>query len=134
MALNWKGNELIKKKNRAVAFGINKVITDCIVQALNNHPGWRYDTGVAETSIRQAKDGFATEKKHVGRWGSIWTQAGQTVISRRTGKEVAVPDGNYVWFLEFNHGSFLRKAANEKYKNLGKEIKNKFKQLMARTK
>ena len=110
MTLNWKGEELIKKKNRIIGEGINETMAASVKQALNNHPEWQYRTGVAETSI-QIKE-FATAKKHVGLWGSVWTQLGRS---------------NYVWFLEFNHGSFLRKAADIIYPSLSKRIKARFK-------
>jgi hypothetical protein len=110
MTLNWKGDELIKKKKRVVATAINETMAAAVKQALNNHPEWQYRTGVAETSI-QIKE-FATPKKHFGLWGSVWTILNQS---------------NYVWFLEFNHGSFLRKAADVIYPSLAKRIKARFK-------
>jgi hypothetical protein len=132
MTLKWNGNKIIKKKNQAVGFAINEVMKNSQVHALNNHPGWRYRTGVAETSI-QIKD-FATTFKHVGLWGSIWTQQGQRVTDQTTGAESTVPETNYVWQLEFNHGSFLRKAANVIYPSLAREIKKKFKLLTLKSK
>ena len=110
MTINWMGDALIKKKNNSVARGINETVKKTIIQALNHHPEWVYRTGIAEQSITQKQ--FATPKKSVALWGSVWTQLG---------------DSNYVWFLEFNHGSFLRRAADKIYPELAKTIKKAFK-------
>lgn len=110
MTINWKGDELKKKKDKVVAFAINETVKDSIVYALDHHPEWVYRTGVAENSITQKV--FATAKKQVALWGSVWTSLNFT---------------NYVWFLEFNHGSFLRKAADITYPSLAKRIKKGFK-------
>jgi|APSaa5957512622_1039677.scaffolds.fasta_scaffold114278_1 hypothetical protein len=110
MTLNWKGNELIKKKNGVVAWAINKTMAEAKKYALNHHPQWQYRSGVAEKSIRIKE--MATPKRHVGLWGSVWT-----ILNK----------SNYVWYLEFNHGSFLRNAADVKYPLLSKLIKAGFK-------
>ena len=110
MTIKWKGDELIKKKNRIVAFAINETVKDTIKEALDNHPEWVYRTGVAENSITQKQ--FATPKKLIALWGSVWTALGKS---------------NYVWYLEFFHGSFLRKAADKIYPSLAKRIKKGFK-------
>lgn len=117
MSLKWKGDELKKRIKKASAIAINRVIADAIVYALNHHPGWIYRTGVAEGSISQ-KD-FATPELLVGRWGSIWSTA-----RKKKGNTT-----NYVWFLEFNHGSFLRNSADVNYKNLTREIKQALKRV-----
>lgn len=110
MTINWKGNELIKKMNRAEARGINEIVKKAIVYALAHHPEWVYRTGVAENSITQKQ--FATPRKPVALWGSVWTALGKS---------------NYVWYLEFFHGSFLRKSADVNYPDLAKTIKKAFK-------
>ena len=110
MTINWMGGELIKKKNKAAARGINQTVTESLEYALNHHPEWVYRTGIAEQSLSQKV--FATPRKLVALWGSVWTELGTS---------------NYVWFLEFNHGSFLRKSADVNYKNLIKNIKKAFK-------
>ena len=105
MTINWKGKELKKRVDRAIAKGINETMVEAVKHAIKVHPQWIYRTGLAEGSI-DIKE-FATIKKLVGLWGSIWPHA----------------QGNYVWWLEFKHGSFLRKAADATYKNLTKRIK-----------
>lgn len=123
MTVNWKGKELIKKKDRVVADSINETMKLSVVHALNHHPEWQYRTGVAEGSIK-VKD-FATVKKQTGRWGSVWggSQFSTIRVSKRTGR---LNNVNYVWYLEFNHGSFLRKAADTIYPKLKKFIKTGF--------
>ena len=110
VTLNWNGDALIRKKNKVTATAINETVTETIKEALDNHPEWQYQTGVAENSINQKQ--FAKPNKLVALWGSIWT---------------ALNESNYVWFLEFNHGSFLRKAADKIYPSLVKRIKKRFK-------
>ncbi len=123
--IKWKGDELKKKIKRAEAWGINRVIADTIRHALNNHPNWQYDTGVAEGSITQ-KD-FATARSRVGRWGSIWSTHAPVGQLRkgRDGKTRRIGLTNYVWDLEFKHGPFMRAAADSVYPTLNKRIKEK---------
>ena len=107
MSVKWYGNDLRKKIKAVTAFAINETITNTIAHALNNHSGWKYRTGVAEGSISQKE--FATPKSLKAVWGSIWTN----------------PESNYVYWLEFKHGSFLRLAADAVYPSLRKNIKKK---------
>ncbi len=121
MAINWKGKELTRKVKKAVAFGINDTVKDAIVYALKHHPGWRYRTGLAEGSITVKEFATATQLRSL--WGSIWSSS-KTKVAKSTGR---AHDTNYVWFLEFHHGSFLRNAADAIYKTLTKRIKKKIK-------
>jgi len=107
VTVKWYGNDLRKKIKAVTAYAINETVKDTIVHALNNHPEWKYRTGVAEGSIRQKK--FATSKSLKALWGSIWPHS----------------ESNYVYWLEFKHGSFLRKAADVVYPSLKKNIKKK---------
>lgn len=109
MTLKWNGDKLKKKMDNAIAHGINETVKEAIVFALNHHPNWQNRTLLAEGSITQKK--FATPKKHFALWGSVWTNAGT----------------NYVWYLEFKHGPFLRGAADAIYPSLAKRIKKRFK-------
>ncbi len=124
MTVHWKGNEVKRRIKKATAWGINQVVADTIKHALNNHPNWKYDTGVAEGSITQ-KD-FARPSSLVGRWGSLWSSRapiGQ-LVRGRDGKEKRVGVSNYVWYLELYHGPFLRGAADAVYPSLPKRIRN----------
>ena len=115
MSINWQGNKVKKRVKVVTAKAINQVIADSIKYALNHHPQWKFRTGVAEGSITQ-KD-FATPNKLVGLWGSIWS----------TAKKVKGNTSNYVWYLEFKHGSFLRGSADVNYKDLVPTMRKLFK-------
>lgn len=109
--INWKGDELKKKIARATIGAVDETISLTIKHALDNHPGWENDTNVAEGSITQKQ--FATKKGRwiTALWGSVWPQGGT----------------NYVWFLEYKRGSFLRSAADAIYPGLTKRIKARLK-------
>ena len=104
--LTWRGDEVLKKMEKAQARGINVVMEAAVRTAKDNHPGWIYRTGKAEGSVRIiqfAKDVFGTIQ---GVWGSIGP--------------------NYVIVLEVLHGSFLRSAAAKEYPKLKAAIKESF--------
>lgn len=109
MTVNWKGDEVKRKMERATIFAVNETVKDTIVHALNNHPGWQNVTHVAEGSITQKE--FAKKKGRwiTALWGSVWPPGEGT---------------NYVWFLEYKHGSFLRRAASAIYPSLAGRIKS----------
>ncbi len=109
--LTWNGEKITRNHKKAFAFGINRMMSDAVVFAINNHPGWQYRTGIAEGSI-QTKE-TAKPSKLFGLWGSVWTTA-KKKAAKSTGKS---HDTNYVWYLEFYHGHFLRNAADEEITN-----------------
>ena len=117
MSVKWYGNDLRRKIKAVTAFAINETITNTIAHALNNHSGWKYRTGVAEGSISQKE--FATPKSLKAVWGSIWTDPERFMYAETHS------DSNYVYWLEFKHGSFLRLAADAVYPSLRKNIKKK---------
>ncbi len=114
----WHGGRVTRRIKQATALGINKVMAESVVFALNNHPGWQYRTGIAEGSIDIKA--FATEKKLFGLWGSVWTTAKKVAKKKST----KLYDTNYVWYLEFYRGHFLRRAADEETPKLGKHVRN----------
>ncbi len=117
MTVKWYGNDLRKKIKAVTAYAINETVTNTITHALNNHSGWKYDTGVAEGSISQKE--FATSKSLKALWGSIWTDPERYKYAETHS------ESNYVYWLEFKRGSFLRKAADVVYPSLKKNIKKK---------
>ena len=112
MTVNWKGDELKKKLYRATIDAVNETVSLTIRHALDNHPGWLYQTGVAEGSITQKEFAARRGRWITALWGSVWPPGKGT---------------NYVWFLEFKHGSFLRSAADAVYPGLTKRIKARMK-------
>jgi hypothetical protein len=81
-------------------------MSDCIIHAKSNHPGWQNRTGAAEGSVRVVKFAIDQGGEIYGHWGS-------------TGL-------NYVIWLELKYGSFLRNAADNHYRKLTSLIKSKF--------
>lgn len=105
--LKWKGDVLKKKVVEAQKWGIDKVMSECVIgtKGNSNHPGWINRTGTAEGSVRIVRKAQRVGKYIVGVWGSVGFK--------------------YVLFLELYHGSFLRSAADAKYKNLAGHIKSR---------
>lgn len=108
MTIKWEGDKLKKKLDAIIAFELNETARLAKIHALNHHPNWQYRFGLAEGSI-DVKE-MATPKKRRVLWGSVWPH----------------PFNNYVWYLEFKHGPFLRGAADAIYPSLIKRIKERF--------
>lgn len=100
--LNWKGQALTAKILRASAAGVNETLADAVAQAKNDHPGWNNISTTAEGSVRIVEPARASAGVIEGKWGSVGVE--------------------YVWYLEFNHGSFLRNAADATYPTLKQRI------------
>ena len=128
MTINGMGDALIKKMHAVEAWAINKTVSQVMPYALKHHPEWQNRTYTAEGSITQKQ--FATPQKRVALWGSVWggTTFSNIRVSRRTGK---LHTANYVWYLEFNRGSFLRGAADKIYPKLSKLVKAGFKRSLS---
>jgi hypothetical protein len=106
--LNWNGPAVIEKAQSAAIRAINRTMAETVVQAKNNHPGWKNVTSAAEGSVQVVQ--FAeTQSNGVtrGRWGSVGV--------------------GYVLWLELKHGAFLRRAADVVYPRLPHYIKEYFK-------
>lgn len=106
MSVDWKGNEVKARALKAAKWGVDKVMSEAVISAKNNHPGWHNVTGTAEGSVNIVT--FAQEDRDLvrGLWGSA-----------------AV---HYVIWLELKHGSFLRSAAAATYPKLKDYIKEAF--------
>lgn len=102
----WRGNEMLRKIQEAERYGIDKTMADCVIAAKSNHPGWQNRTGTAEGSIRVVEFAHEDQAGLVGTWGSV--------------------DVNYMIWLELNHGSALRNAADANYPKLRGYIAEKF--------
>ena len=99
----WNGDKVKKTFKDACHTGINKVMADCVGYSKANHSGWQNRTGLAEGSIKiQA---FAQERggSIIGIWGSA--------------------DVGYMIWLEYKHGSSLRRSADINYRKLDEYLK-----------
>ena len=99
----WNGDRIKQKVGKAAEFGVNVVMAACVARFKNNHPGWKNVSSTAEGSVRI--QGFAKRivKGTEGKWGSVGV--------------------DYMIWLEINHGSALRNAADVEYPKLAARIK-----------
>ena len=104
--IKWRGKQVEDRFADAVRRGIDQVMSSAVVSAKSNHPGWRNRTGLAEGSIRIQQQARRSGNDLIGLWGSV---------------NVA-----YVKWLEFNHGSFLRSAADKEYPRLIDIVRRNF--------
>lgn len=105
--VEWFGDRIKQKILNASVQGVNAVMAACVLEAKHNHPGWRNITGTAEGSVKIIE--FAKQQAdHVeGQWGSMGV--------------------NYLIWLEYKYGSFLRNAADKLYSTLTGKIKEAMK-------
>jgi hypothetical protein len=106
MALKWHGPRIIAKTVRAAKAGVNQTMSQAVIHAKRNHPGWQNRTGKAEGSIQIVKKAEERGPVIVGLWGS------RNVV--------------YMLWLELKHGSALRNAAAVTYPNLAANIRRHF--------
>jgi hypothetical protein len=99
----WNGDQIAAAIGRASRFAIDEVMSACVLYAKQNHPGWKNRTGTAEGSIRVVDFAHEDERGTVGVWGSV--------------------DVDYMIWLELNHGSALRNAADSLYPRLHERIR-----------
>ena len=104
MSLTWNGDKVRAQVIAAAIHGVDKTMSEAVVQAKQNHPGWQNRTGTAEGSINVVA--FAQDEGRTvrGTWGSA--------------------DVDYMIWLELKHGSALRGAADQIYPRLAGHIKS----------
>ena len=103
MAFRWFGDNVKRKARRAAKDAINKTMSEAVLHAKRNHPGWKNRTGTAEGSIRIIEFAHREGSRTVGLWGSIGV--------------------DYMIWLELKHGSALRSAGDATYSNLTDRIR-----------
>lgn len=104
--LTWNGEAVKAKVTAAARVAVDRTMADAVVQAKNNHPGWKNITGTAEGSIRIVT--FAEQAGRIvrGLWGSA------SVV--------------YMIWLELKHGSALRASADATYPRLKQYLREEF--------
>lgn len=105
--LKWFGPQVVAKVERASIKGVNATMSEAIILAKRNHPGWQNRTGKAEGSITIIDKAKSIGQHVEGRWGSKGT--------------------NYMIWLELKYGGALRAAAAIIYPRLGDNIRKFFK-------
>lgn len=101
--ITWRGDEVVRAVEQAAKLGIDQTMSACVIDAKQNHPGWKNRTGAAEGSMRMIEQAKGQGSQIVGKWGSIGIV--------------------YMLFLEFIHGSALRTSADRNYPTLMGRIK-----------
>lgn len=109
---NWSGDAVRKKIVQSAKYGVNKTMSESVVYAKQNHPGWQNQTGLAEGSIRIHTEATESGASIRGIWGSV--------MGGDRNKH------NYVWDLEFERGGFLRNSSIANYPNLPKYMRERF--------
>ena len=96
--LKWYGGRVRDQVIAAAMKGVNRTMSECVIEAKNSHPGWNNITGTAEGSIRIQQFAKQEGREVFGLWGSV----------------------NVVYFkwLELYHGAALRTAADRIYPRL----------------
>lgn len=107
MALKWYGPRIAAKTVRAAKAGVNETMSQAVLYAKRNHPGWQNRTGKAEGSINVYQLAEQRGSVIVGLWGS------RNVL--------------YMLWLELKHGSALRSSAAVNYPKLAANIRKHFK-------
>lgn len=110
--------EVRRKWERRIPHGIDKTMSDAVIYAKSNHPGWKNVTATAEGSVRVGEFAHRDGRGFVGRWGSV---GGTVTIA--SGPDAGIVTDNYVIWLELKHGSFLRGAAEVTYPSLARNIR-----------
>ena len=104
--LKWNGDAIKKKVLEAAKHGVDKTMSEAVIEAKRHHPGWKNVTGTAEGSINVVKFAEEEGQRVRGVWGS--------------------PDVDYMIWLELKHGSALRSSADKTYPRLQRHIKEAF--------
>jgi len=100
--LKWFGDRVIRQVQAAAVAGVNRTMSECVIEAKNNHPGWKNITGTAEGSIRIQQFARMLGHEAVGLWGSV--------------------NVKYFIWLELKYGAALRRAADRVYPKLKHNI------------
>lgn len=96
--MSYKSNKraVLKRLSRAAREGINVTMTQGVVEAKNNHHGWKNITTTAEKSIRIIEGAITTGRRTVGLWGSIGVIYFKNLENRymtlRSAAEIAHPN------------------------------------------
>ncbi len=119
--INWKGDKLKRKAEKASMLGIDATMSAAIMHAKSNHGGggarFQTRTGELERSIRISKPARRDRRGVVGRWGSIGLIYARRIELGFQGKDAR---GAVVDAPAF---PFLRPAAEAEYPKLAKRIR-----------
>ena len=103
MLKSWNGDKVIENVERATLHAMDETVTQAVIRAKRNHPGWKNRTGIAEGSIRVIRFARRAGAHIEALWGSTGV--------------------NYMLPLEFKRGSALRSAGDVEHRKLAGRIK-----------
>lgn len=122
--LNWRGDELKRRAEKASMLGIDATMSAAIIHAKSNHgagahAGRRFvtDSSELERSIRISKPARRKGSSVVGTWGSIGIVYARRIELGFQGKDARGAIINAPAF------PFLRPAAEAEYPKLGERIR-----------
>lgn len=110
--IQWFGEELKRRSRNAQVLGVNRVMSECVIHAKNNHE-WKNRTGTLEGSIRIANFGTPHASGVRGAWGSA-------DVRYALPQELGAPK------INLPARPFLVPAAEEKYPFLGTYIRQAY--------
>lgn len=136
MSLNWQGDAVVKRIEKASRKGINKIMTDAVIHAKHN-TAFTYRTGTAERSIRIAKQARTAGGVSFGYWGSLavkyfkYLESGTKLTKTRTSirnrlgimRTGVVKTKTLPPWRGGSQGPTLRPAAEKMYPKLAQAIK-----------
>ncbi len=119
--INWKGDALKRRAEKAAILGIDATMGAAIIHARSNHGGgagrFQTRTGELERHTKVARSARRTRRGVVGTWGVIGLVYGRRIELGFQGKDSA---GRVIDASGF---PFLRPAAEAEYPKLGKRIR-----------
>ena len=120
-AINWKGDALKRKAEKAAMLGIDATMSAAIIHARGNHGGgggrFKTRTSELERSIKIQKHARKTQRGVEGTWGSTAIVYARRIEFGFQGKDARGAVVNAPAF------PFLRPAAQAEYPNLGSRIR-----------
>lgn len=98
--LNWHGDEIVEKAEKASKLALDRTMADCVEMAKRIHP-WHEQSGELDASIWVMQGATSRGTKVSGRWGSDLPHALYMEIgTSRVGQRVAVREreaGGNMW-------------------------------------
>lgn len=131
MALEWKGDQVVRRMRSAQKFGINKTMADAVNHAKRNHD-WNNQTGTLEGSISIAEFAHRSGNGYRGTWGSkdvvyaLIHELGGKIVPKRAKRLLIKRKGEVVASassVTIRPRPYLRPAADAIYPQLAANIR-----------
>ncbi len=133
--LNWKGDELLARVEKASRMGINRTMALCVAESKESHP-FTNRTGTAERSIKIAAGAKSSGGITVGIWGStlvnyfkylelgtFMTRGRTSILTRLRGNTGGAANKGANPWKGGSYGPTLIPAAKKLYPTLASHIK-----------